>query len=66
METVFYCAEKTNRVISLVGRSMQRIYKAARQCGYLQNVIQPIDSRDSKKRHPFWICDEQSLEQKNI
>ncbi len=49
METVFYCAEKTNRDISLVGRSMQRIYKAARQCGYLQNVIQPIDSRDSKK-----------------
>ena len=49
METVFYCAEKTNRVISLVGRSMQRIYKTARQCGYLQNVIQPIDSRDSKK-----------------
>ena len=34
METIFYCAEKTNRQISLVGRSMHRIYKAARQCGY--------------------------------
>ena len=35
METVFYCAEKTGRKISLVGRSMHRIYKAAKQCGYL-------------------------------
>ena len=49
METVFYCAEKIGRHISLVGRSMQRIYKAARQCGYLQNVIDPLDSRDTKK-----------------
>ena len=43
METAFYCAEKTNRQISLVGRSMHRIYKAARQCGYLKKVIDPID-----------------------
>ncbi len=49
METVFYCAEKTGRQISLVGRSMHRIYKAAKQCGYLKNVIQPIDPRDAKK-----------------
>ena len=49
METVFYCAKKTNRQISLVGRSMHRIYKAARQCGYLQNLIDPIDPRDAKK-----------------
>ena len=49
METVFYCAKKTNRQISLVGRSMNRIYKAARQCGYLQNLIKPIDPRDAKK-----------------
>ena len=49
METVFYCSEKTGRHISLVGRSMQRIYKAAKQCGYLQNVIEPLDPRDSKK-----------------
>ena len=48
METVFYCAQKTNRQISLVGRSMHRIYKAAKQCGYLQNLIEPIDSRDAK------------------
>ncbi len=48
MESVFYCAEKTERHISLVGRSMHRIYKAARQCGYLQNVIEPIDARDAK------------------
>ena len=48
METVFYCAKKTNRQISLVGRSMHRIYKAARQCGYLQNLIEPIDPREAK------------------
>ena len=48
METIFYCAEKTGRQISLVGRSMHRIFKAARQCGYLKNVIDPIDSRDAK------------------
>ena len=48
METVFYCAEQTGRHISLVGRSMHRIFKAARQCGYLKNVIDPLDSRDAK------------------
>ncbi len=48
METVFYCAEQTGRLISLVGRSMHRIFKAARQCGYLKNVIDPIDPRDAK------------------
>ena len=48
METAFYCAEKSGRQISLVGRSMHRIYKAARQCGYLKNTIEPIDPRDAK------------------
>jgi len=49
MESVFYCAEKTGRHISLVGRSMHRIYNAAKQCGYLNNLINPIDPRDAKK-----------------
>ena len=49
MESVFYCAEQTGRQISLVGRSMQRIYKAARQCGYLKDIIDPIDLRKAKK-----------------
>ena len=48
METVFYCAEQSGRHISLVGRSMHRIFKAARQCGYLKNVIEPVDPRDAK------------------
>ncbi|WP_415299360.1 ribonuclease J [Candidatus Pelagibacter sp. Uisw_134_02] len=48
METAFYCAEKTGRQIALVGRSMHRIFKAARQCGYLKNVIEPIDPREAK------------------
>ena len=49
METFFYCAEKIGRQVSLVGRSMNRIFKAARQCGYLTNVQDPIDPRDAKK-----------------
>ena len=48
MESIFYCAEKTGRQVSLVGRSMHRIFKAARECGYLKNVIEPIDPRDAK------------------
>ena len=48
MESIFYCAEKIGRQISLVGRSMHRIYKAAKKCGYLNDIIEPIDSRDAK------------------
>ncbi len=48
MESIFYCAKKTNRQISLVGRSMHRIYKAAKKCGYLKDVIEPVDSREAK------------------
>ena len=48
MESIFYCAQKIGRQISLVGRSMHRIYKAAKQCGYLKNVIDPIDPREAK------------------
>ena len=33
METIFFCAKKTGRNICLIGRSMHRIYKAARKCG---------------------------------
>ena len=49
MESIFYCARETGRHIALVGRSMHRIYKAARQCGYLKNLIEPIDPKDFKK-----------------
>ena len=48
METIFYCAEKINRQVCLVGRSMNRIFKAAKQCGYLKNIKNPIDPRESK------------------
>ena len=59
METIFYCAEKTNRQISLVGRSMHKIYNAARQCGYLKNVIEPIDPREAKnisREKMIYLC----------
>ena len=49
MESIFYCAKKTGRNICLVGRSMQRIYKAARKCGYLQGLIDPLEPKDTKK-----------------
>ena len=49
METIFYCAKKTGRNICLVGRSMQRIYKAAKKCGYLKGLIEPLEPRDAKK-----------------
>ena len=49
MESIFYCAKKTGRQISLVGRSMHRIYNAARKCGYLSDLIKPLDPRDAKK-----------------
>jgi len=49
METVFKCAEKTGRFVSLVGRSMNRIYNIARHCGYLSEVHPPVDVRDAKK-----------------
>jgi len=59
METAFYCAEKTGRQISLVGRSMHRVFKAAKQCGYLKDVNEPIDVRESKnisKDKIIYLC----------
>jgi ribonuclease J len=49
MESIFYCAKRTGRFICLVGRSMHRIYKAAKKCGYLKDLIKPIDPREAKK-----------------
>ena len=48
MESIFYCAKKTGRSICLVGRSMQRIYKAAKKCGYLGNLAEPIEPKEAK------------------
>ncbi len=49
MESIFYCAKKTGRSICLVGRSMNRIYKAAKKCGYLKGLLEPLEPRDAKK-----------------
>ena len=49
MESIFYCAKKTGRNICLVGRSMQRIYKVAKKCGYPKGVIEPLEPKDAKK-----------------
>ena len=47
MKSVFKCAEKVGRHLSLVGRSMNKIYKVAKSCGYLESVKTPIDPRDA-------------------
>jgi len=49
MESIFYCAKKTGRSICLVGRSMNRIYKAAKKCGYLKGLLKPLEPRNAKK-----------------
>lgn len=49
MESIFFCATQIGRQISLIGRSMHRIYNAAKQCGYLKNIKEPIDPRKIKK-----------------
>jgi ribonuclease J len=49
MESIFFCAKKTGRAICLVGRSMHRIYKAAKKCGYLKGLIEPLEPREAKK-----------------
>jgi len=49
MESIFFCAKKTGRSICLVGRSMHRIFKAAKKCGYLKGVIEPLEPRNAKK-----------------
>ncbi len=48
MQSIFFCAKKTGRSICLVGRSMERIYKAAKKCGYLGNLIEPIELKNAK------------------
>ena len=38
---------------------MHRIFKAARQCGYLKDVIEPIDAREAKniaREKIVYIC----------
>jgi len=49
MESIFYCAKKTGRSICLVGRSMHRIFKAAKKCGYLKGLIEPLEPKEAKK-----------------
>ena len=44
----YFIAQKTGRSICLVGRSMQRIYKAAKKCGYLENLADLLSPRKRK------------------
>ena len=49
MLTVFKCAARVGRHVSLVGRSMHRIFNTAKLCGYFSDIDTPIDPRDVKK-----------------
>ena len=49
MQTVFQCASKVGRHVSLVGRSMHRIFNTAKSCGYFSDINSPIDPRDANK-----------------
>ena len=49
MQTVFQCAEKVGRHVSLVGRSMHRIFNTAKSCGYFSDIKPPLDPRDTKQ-----------------
>ena len=45
----FIVQKKLEEIFVLVGRSMQRIYKAAKKCGYLKGLIEPVETKDAKK-----------------
>ena len=49
MQTVFQCAEKVGRHVSLVGRSMHRIFNTAKSCGYFSDIKPPLDPRDTRQ-----------------
>lgn len=46
LETVIRVADACGRRVSLVGRSMHRIYAAARESGYLEDLPPLVDVRD--------------------
>ncbi|WP_119165731.1 ribonuclease J [Algihabitans albus] len=46
LETVIRAAEKNGRKVALVGRSMHRIWAAARETGYLDDLPPLLDVRD--------------------
>ena len=58
METMFYCAKKLGRKIALVGRSMNRIYKAAAQCGYLKGTkaVDPRELKNTSRNKVLYLC----------
>ena len=49
MESIFYCAKKTGRNISLVGRSMQRIFKAHKKMWLSKRTYRTIRTQRRKK-----------------
>ena len=49
LEWKLFLLRKKDRKKYLFSRRSKRIYKAARKCGYLKGLIEPLDPRDAKK-----------------
>lgn len=46
LDTLIYAAAQAGRKVALLGRSMHKVYQAARDSGYLQDVNNIIDDRE--------------------
>lgn len=52
-------AKQTRRFVTLLGRSMWRLYHAGKACGYLDDFPHPISPRDAgflPRHEQLWIC----------
>lgn len=49
LQTLFNAAQKTNRDVCLIGRSLNRMVTIAQECGYLTNAPNIIDPQDFDK-----------------
>lgn len=47
LETIARAAEATGRTFGIVGRSLERIVDTARECGYLQDIPDPVRAREA-------------------
>lgn len=46
LKTIMQVAKSLKRKVALVGRSLWRIYEAARSTGYLQDMPEPLDENE--------------------
>lgn len=59
MSSVFYAAEKNDRVVVLVGQSMTRMFQAAQENNYLKDLRPPITEKEAiilPKDKVLYLC----------